>query len=669
MSEQHFKNDKNLTNINSVQGNVTIYMTENVVTKPSDAQNVHNFDMYIKKANEYFSTKKTLLFADQPHSFYELYVCNNVSYYYETQIPGFQSSKVKEVIRDATPKLLEEKSEYIIIAGTGGIGKSMFLTHMFLSLAGDYSNESKLPVFVTLKDYRDNTQDFISFIWKAVKSFTPKISIDAIIQTLENKHITLMLDGLDELQSSLQEKFNTDLEDFIKAYPGNNILMTSRPTKSLGSFVSFTRFSVFNIEPLEKEQAIALITKLNYWNIEAKENFIKKDLDKHLYEDHKEFASNPLLLTIMLMAYNDFGEVPAKMHVFYNKAYETMAREHDATKGSFKRPFQTNLTPEELARFFAEFCMMTYEEEKIEFTVREFASYMDTILEGSEAQANGVTSQDFLTDITDNLCIMYREGNKYHFIHRSFQEYFTARYLATNYDGDLKDVGDFFENTDTENSITFTDSDKTFDMLYDMIPERVERHIFLPYLNKLLDHCEKLGELEGYWEFLEQQYATLVYKVGITDDTHKTEAKLLLYKTILNAKNLRSHKKLDDLLWPEQVHDSSSEVYITCSVNPADFCIERLETIREIIVKSVKTASFEEGFEFKGDDFSFTWGLTYFINIKKLREDTMKFVEVKKFIEDPSFLLMEEYNNVKNYRILLKTKVQKKEKAKRLSRK
>ena len=208
--------------------------------------------MYIKKANEYFSTKKTLLFADQPHSFYELYVCNNISYYYETQIPGLQNSKVKETIKEATPKILEEKSEYIIIAGTGGIGKSMFLTHMFLSMASDYSNESKLPIFVTLKDYRDNTQDFISFIWKAVKSFTPKISLEAIIQMLENKRITLMLDGLDELQSSLQEKFNTDLEDFVKAYPGNNILMTSRPTKSLGSFVSFTRFSVFNIEQLEK---------------------------------------------------------------------------------------------------------------------------------------------------------------------------------------------------------------------------------------------------------------------------------------------------------------------------------------------------------------------------------------------------------------------------------
>ncbi len=79
MSEQKFISDKNLANVKLGQGNVNIYMIENVVTTPPDTQNVHTFDTYIKKANEYFSTKKTLLFADQPHSFYELYVCNNIS--------------------------------------------------------------------------------------------------------------------------------------------------------------------------------------------------------------------------------------------------------------------------------------------------------------------------------------------------------------------------------------------------------------------------------------------------------------------------------------------------------------------------------------------------------------------------------------------------------------
>lgn len=36
-------------------------------------------------------------------------------------------------------------------------------------------------------------------------------------------------------------------------------------------------------------------------------------------------------------------------------------------------------------------------------------------------------------------------------------------------------------------------------MLYDMIPEKVEEYIFLPYLKKLFDEC---GGEEGYWTYL-----------------------------------------------------------------------------------------------------------------------------------------------------------------------
>ena len=118
-----------------------------------------------------------------------------------------------------------------------------------------------------------------------------------------------MLDGLDELQSSLYEKFNSDLEDFIKAYAGNSVIITSRPTNS---FVSYSSFSVFSIDPLTKSQAIQLVKKLKYWDEQAKSDFLRA-LERNLYRTHKEFASNPLLLTIMLMTYTTFGEVPAKI--------------------------------------------------------------------------------------------------------------------------------------------------------------------------------------------------------------------------------------------------------------------------------------------------------------------------------------------------------------------
>ena len=659
---------------------------------------------YLQRATGYYSMKKTLLYEHQPHSFYELYVCNNLSFF-KARTSELQSENngkhdkrnskrdrrlfVRETISNATPERLEEEAQHIIIVGTGGIGKSMFVTHLLLSSAKDYVETGKLPILATLKDYRDKTQGIVDFAWKAVQAFDSEISKQNISDMLRNKKVLLMLDGLDELQSSLYEKFNSDLEDFIKAYAGNSVIITSRPTNS---FVSYSSFSVFSIDPLTKSQAIQLVTKLKYWDEQAKSDFLRA-LERNLYRTHKEFASNPLLLTIMLMTYTTFGEVPAKMHVFYTKAYETMARLHDATKGSYRRPFLTSLTPEELAKLFSEFCARTYWKEKVEFTSEEFASFMDKIIgKSSFAKTRNVTSSNFLLDLERNLCIMYHEGNKHYFIHRSFQEYFAALYFVFDYDENLKKVGTFFENNSVD-----TYQDKTFDMLYDMIPEKVERYIFLPYLEELIEACERLGESEGYWEFLERLYPVLFYRYdvkGEANDAHdsndaksyeiyrrsyyRNEAKSFLYKAIIRYKNLQSQRDINSSLpWPIQVDDISEDwleqfrkimrdnakddkarslinhvVALNMELRFA-FANERKHNsgqlretqepqeaqtdIKAISQRNFSTLSHDRHFYF------------FAIIINELRNNVLKYFEIRQFMESPNFPLMEEYNNVKKY--------------------
>ena len=471
---------------------------------------VSPFKSYLEKAVSYYSTKKTLLYAEKPHPFYELYVCNNVKYH-KHRTSGTKDVKQEITIENATIEKLEAESKYIIIEGIGGIGKSMFLTHLFLSTAHDSETSGIIPLFLSLKNYKDTTDNVVDFIWKSVCEYDSAISRKSIIEALQNQELVLLLDGYDEIQSYARESFQSDLEAFIKSYNGNTIIMTSRPIYD--SFVSFSKFSVFDIKPLTKPQALELVGKLEFWDDISKNNFMKA-LDNKLYSSHCEFASNPLLLTIMLMTYSTFGEVPAKMHVFYSKAYETMARLHDASKGSFKRPLHTNLTPEEFSKYFAEFCARTYRDEILEFDERSFTAYMTKVLRGSSAESKGITPHDFLLDLTDNLCIMYREGSTYYFIHRSFQEYFAAVHFSSEYDAKLTIIGNFFEGMKNRNY-----TDKTFDMMYDMIPDKVERFIFLPFLDNLLTGYSQKNEDE-YWAFLEDQYPYLNYEEGEIGDSY-----------------------------------------------------------------------------------------------------------------------------------------------------
>lgn len=628
---------------------------QGIKSKDDEADNP--FQKYLDKAVGYYSTKKTLLYAEKPHPFYELYVCNDIKYH-KYRFTGARDTKPDITISDATVKKLEAESKYTIIEGIGGIGKSMFLTHLYLSSAQEAAMTGVTPLFLSLKDYKDTTDNVVDFIWKSLCEYNPEITRKIIIDALENKELILLLDGLDEIQSSAKESFESDLEAFIKSYGGNTIIITSRPLYN--SFVSFSKFSVFDIQSLSKDQALALVGKLEFWDDVAKNSFMQA-LDRELYSSHHQFASNPLLLTIMLMTYSSFGEVPAKMHVFYSKAYETMSRLHDASKGSFKRPLYTKLTPEEFAKFFAQFCARTYCEEVLEFDERSFSTYMSKVIGGTSAETRGIFPHKFLLDLTENLCIMYKEGSTYYFIHRSFQEYFAAVHFSSEYDAKLTKIGNFFERMPNR-----TYSDKTFDMLYDMIPEKIERFIFLPFLDGIIKSYTQKGDDE-YWEFLEKQYPYLFHEEGNVGEANYNEAMSFLYRTIVEYNGLEHASELDYYDWPKQIYDLPTQNWVNAySEFIESDAFERypdITTISESLLEDT-TLIPDEQLPYQYEEYFGTpnsEGIVIEIDIYDFRKYAYKYREIRKCMEDPEFPLMVEYKELKKYYKELKDRTDKEE--------
>lgn len=233
-------------------------------------------------------------------------------------------------------------------------------------------------------------------------------------------------------------------------------------------------------------------------------------LNEKLFETHHDFVSNPLLLTIMLMTFGQIAEISPRMHIFYRDAYAVLSQKHDASKGAFKRQLKTGLSSEQFADYFAEFCARSYTDEKYEMTEDEAKKYFYELGERRKHPEMAATATDFLYDLCANMCLMFMESGKYHFTHRSFQEYFCALYFSKQKDKNLQRIGDFFEKSRIRFFAT-----QTFEMLYDMIPEKVEEYIFMPYLDKLMESCEKRDD---YWTYLETMYPRIFYGVenGIT---------------------------------------------------------------------------------------------------------------------------------------------------------
>jgi len=91
-----------------------------------------------------------------------------------------------------------------------------------------------------------------------------------------------------------------------------------------------------------------------------------------LFRTHTSFAQNPLLLTIMLLTFDRFAEIPCKMHIFCREAFLALSVTHDASKGAFKRALKTGLNIDEVEVYSAEICFRSYRGQKYEFTEEEY---------------------------------------------------------------------------------------------------------------------------------------------------------------------------------------------------------------------------------------------------------------------------------------------------------
>ena len=620
---------------------------------------VDPFQGYIEKAKARYSLKKTLLYLESPQPFYSMYVCNDLQCY---RFPGSHFKQLGTVRTNATVSILEEFSKYSIIQGTGGIGKSMFLTYLFLSSAKEYKAGERLPVLVLLKDYKENYSDLEEFIHKGITDFAPDVSREDLIKRLNTGDIILLLDGLDEIRSQLKESFDSNLESFTKRYPGCTIVLSSRP---ITDFVSYSLFTVYDILPLRKEQAVELVSKLDFWDKEGQTHFIS-DLENRLYSSHREFASNPLLLTIMLMTYSYHGDIPAKMHKFYEEAYKTMARLHDNTKGSFKRPFYTGLDPERFAVYFSAFCARTYIKEQLEFTSEEFAEHMkkaikDVPVDDSDTGAT-LSPSAFLRDLVENLCIMYGEGGKYYFIHRSFQEYFAAKYFISD-EAVLYKAGLYFDAHDEAMYC-----DRVIDMLYDMAAERVERLVFFPCLQKRFEEYGRIAPNE-YLGFLFKEYPALYFNEGIVEDPESLSPDSLLFANILHTKRLWEYCCLEGSNWPFSSIFTVLEIYywVYCAYREGDSdkedVIQRSLAVEgdDMILVSREELSSEYIDLFGFPDEA---GRICFIEVKDLIENLNEQNEVSqelyKYLSSEEFPLYKEFCAVKDYYDKLAARIEKK---------
>lgn len=434
--------------------------------KKIEFQVAKGFPQYLRTQSIKCESSKTLLSRD-----------NNVflpDTYVEPEFE-FLSSIVsgKDILKWPT-----KSSAGILVTGLAGCGKSAYLRMSFLNSIQE--GVTFYPLFFELR--RLNSEEFkdrtlLEALTLDISKSVPSFDTELLRFGLERGAFYFFLDGYDELNYDIRDRVSDEIEELAAVFSDCSFMMTSRPSEDLDSWASF---EACKLQPFSKEKVKEFVTKTPFENDE-KCKFLE-EIDVDLFDQHAEFLSNPLLALMMLLIFSSRGEIPKKKHLFYEKCFEILTIEHDARKGRYKRKLFSDIEMDDLERIFKFFCVLSYRKRAFTFEKEEALKFCASAIKTANL-SSAPDKRMVLRDFQESISILAREGEQYDFAHRSFQEYFYAKFVVD--DRTLEPAKKL------DRAFGLFSMDDVFDMARDINPAYVEDHFLIPEYKSLIDKLSK----------------------------------------------------------------------------------------------------------------------------------------------------------------------------------
>ena len=425
---------------------------------------------------------KTILYRDNGRPLYSFYEC--IGLWFNGN--SIDTSNIRNIL---------ELSNFIIITGTGGTGKTIMLKHFFLNCI---NTTHYVPVLINVRcanDFDISEKTITDIIYQEMKNYHFNLDKEYLEYSFQSGNYVFLFDGFDEVNEKNDKWLETEILSFCNRYPDNYYIMTSRPSER---FVGWNNFIVLKALPLSKQQALSMVNKIDY-DIIVKNEFYKA-LKVKLYDKYKSFASNPLLLTIMLITFENNAEIPEKLNDFYEQAFLTLFSKHDAYKNMYRREIKSNLGYTDFKKVFSCFCFLTYLKKRFELKEFEALDFIEKAKSIIDIHKD-VDSTKYLDDLIHAVCMLIQDGFILSFSHRSFQEYFATIHIANLSDEDqVLLMGKMINNKNIE-------TDSILNLLFEQQPERFIKNVLYPIMKEWRNTIEK----KGYLEFLLTKFSGLSY--------------------------------------------------------------------------------------------------------------------------------------------------------------
>jgi hypothetical protein len=467
-----------------------------------------SFPEYADRTKSKYEKTETPFSDGEERLLEDVYVCNILSSRL-ADTKNRHSRTQEKIILNANLDLIAEYSKKVILVANGGIGKSMMLQHLFLESIQNHLHTGLLPIMIELRDFSENNDLFNDYIVKTAGTFDKNLTNKKMDELMSSGKCQILMDGADEIDPSDVNAFQRQIVELADRYPYNQYVIASRECDVIKAIKGFSKLY---LRPFTREQSSTLIKNLLADSEdEAIRDKITNYLEGEYLQKHKVFASNPMLLTFVIMKYPIVDPFEGKKRLFYRTVYDAIVCGHDEEKKGYSRVFRSAQNAEEFTKVFREFCAVTYIKHEVEFDLDTFDEYFNNLVTKDTLENPKImTSKNFIHDACATACMMYEEDIKLIYIDPGFQEYLFAQYYFLAVPQELETLG----RTLWDKPITDFDGYDAFEMLYEFSTEKFERYFLKPYLHNIFNSKSETIE---FVSFLRYGYREFEYQVIDTD--------------------------------------------------------------------------------------------------------------------------------------------------------
>ncbi len=316
-------------------------------------------------------------------------------------------------------KIIDINEENIVLEGTVGQGKSIFMSYLTYQEA---MLGKRIPIFLELRKLETN-QSLEDAVSSTIAEWIPIFSKKNFHVLAESGNLVLFLDGFDEVSRDKIKGFLNEIERWHRYYPKMQMIISSRPGDDIQNI---NAFKVYKLDPYKYPEQKALIDKLV--QEEDVRNILKESIEESNSEI-KDLLITPLMVTLYVMIYRASSELPKTQSEFYKNIFSILSTRHDKTKPGYKREFNSSLDELKLQEIFEYFCFTSFRKDELIFSYPRVIEIISAYIKNKNIKSE---AGDILQDFSKVVCLLPVDGLNYTFVHKSIQEYFCASFIIKN---------------------------------------------------------------------------------------------------------------------------------------------------------------------------------------------------------------------------------------------